>query len=52
MNVHTEAILRSLGLFLALYFTIKWGEASTPEYDTGLMILAIVLAVGLNLKPK
>jgi hypothetical protein len=52
MNVHIEAVLRSIGVFLAVFFGIKWAEMSEPEYDTGMMITGIVIAILLNMKPK
>jgi hypothetical protein len=45
MNVHLEAMLRSLGLFLSVYFTVGWGEKSSPKYDIPLMLLSIAFAL-------
>lgn len=48
MNIHVEAILRSLGVFLGVYFTVGWGEKSSPVYDVPLMLGAIATALVLK----
>jgi hypothetical protein len=48
MNIHVEALLRSLGLFLAVYFTVDWGKKSSPGYDVSLMLVSIVFALVLK----
>jgi hypothetical protein len=40
-------ILRSLGVFLGVFFTVGWGRKSKPVYDVFLIIFAVVLAVVL-----
>ena len=47
MNIYLEMILRSLGVFLGVFFTIGWGRKSKPVYDVFLIISAVVLAVVL-----
>ena len=45
MDVRYEAALRTIGVFLSVYFTLGWGQKSKPEWDAPLMIGAIALAV-------
>ena len=45
MDVLYEAVLRTIGVFLSVYFTLGWGQKSKPEWDAPLMIGAITLAV-------
>jgi hypothetical protein len=45
MDVRYEAALRTIGVFLSVYFTLGWGQKSKPEWDAPLMIGAITLAV-------
>lgn len=45
MDVRYEALLRTIGVFLNVYFTLGWGQASKPDWDAPLMIGAITLAV-------
>jgi hypothetical protein len=45
MDVRYEAMLRTIGVFLSVYFTLGWGQKSKPEWDAPLMIGAITLAV-------
>ena len=45
MDVRYEAVLRTIGVFLSVYFTLGWGQKSKPEWDAPLMIGAITLAV-------
>jgi hypothetical protein len=47
MNIYLEMILRSLGVFLGVFFTVGWGRKSKPVYDVFLIIFAVVLAVAL-----
>jgi hypothetical protein len=49
MRVEHEAVLRALGVFLSVYFTLGWGDKSKPEWDIPLMMGAIVLAIVLRL---
>ena len=47
MNIYLEMILRSLGVFLGVFFTVGWGRKSKPVYDVFLIIFAVVLAITL-----
>ena len=47
MNIYLEMILRSLGVFLGVFFTVGWGRKSKPEFDVFLIIFAVVLGVFL-----
>jgi hypothetical protein len=49
MDVRFEAVLRTLGVFLSVYFTVGWGEKSPPVWDVPVMVSAVLLAVGLRL---
>ena len=40
-------LLRSLGVFLGVFFTVGWGRKSKPAFDVFLIIFAVVLAVVL-----
>ncbi len=33
MKVEYEIVLRTLGVFLSVYFTLGWGEKSKPGWD-------------------
>jgi hypothetical protein len=48
MKVEHEIFLRTLGVFLSVYFTLGWGEESKPDWDIPLMTGAIVLAMILK----
>ena len=48
MDVRYEAVLRTIGVFLSVYFTLGWGEKSKPGWDVPLMVGAIVLAMILK----
>ena len=45
MDVRYEAVLRTIGVFLSVYFTLGWGQKSKPDWDAPLMIGVITLAV-------
>ena len=47
MNIYLEMILRSLGVFLGVFFTIGWGRKSKPAFDIFLILFAVILAVVL-----
>lgn len=47
MNIYLEILLRTLGVFLSVFFTVGWGRKSVPEFDAALIVFAVVLAVGL-----
>ena len=40
-------LLRSLGVFLGVFFTVGWGRKSKPAFDVFLIIFAVVLAIAL-----
>ncbi len=48
MKVEYEIFLRTLGVFLSVYFTLGWGEKSKPGWDVPLMTGVIVLAMVLK----
>jgi len=50
MNIYLEMILRSLGVFLGVFFTVGWGRKSKPEFDVFLIIFAVVMGVFLAFK--
>lgn len=52
MNVGHEAVLRTVGLFLSVYFTLGWGRKSKPEWDAPMMIGVMVVATILHYKEK
>jgi len=45
MDVRYEAVLRTIGLFLTVYFTLAWGQKSKPVWDTPLMMGVITLTI-------
>ena len=47
MNVYLEILLRTLGVFLSVFFTVGWGRKSKPAFDAFLIVFAVVLAIGL-----
>ena len=47
MNIYLEMILRSLGVFLGVFFTIGWGRKSKPAFDIFLILFAVIIAVVL-----
>jgi hypothetical protein len=47
MNIYLEMMLRSLGVFLGVFFTVGWGRKSKPAFDVFLIIFAVVLAIAL-----
>lgn len=48
MNIHVEALLRSIAIFLGVFFTYRWVSKSEPAYDLLLATLAVMLAITLN----
>ena len=40
-------LLRSLGVFLGVFFTVGWGRKSKPAFDVFLIIFVVVLAIAL-----
>ncbi|ADQ91379.1 hypothetical protein OlV1_250 [Ostreococcus lucimarinus virus 1] len=47
MNIYLEMLLRALGVFLGVFFTVGWGRKSKPAFDVFLIIFAVVLAIVL-----
>ena len=47
MNIYLEAFLRSVAVFLGVFFTVTWGRKSKPKWDIALIILSIILALFL-----
>ena len=47
MNIYLEMMLRALGVFLGVFFTVGWGRKSKPAFDVFLIIFAVVLAIVL-----
>ena len=47
MNIYLEMVLRALGVFLGVFFTVGWGRKSKPVFDVFLILFAVVLAVVL-----
>jgi hypothetical protein len=50
MNIHLEALLRTMGVFLSVYFTVGWGRSSPPGYDMYMIIMAVILAIVLRFR--
>lgn len=49
MNVHFEAFARILGVFISVFFTVKWTASTNPPvYDVPLTVFAVMLAIVLN----
>ena len=44
---YLEILLRTLGVFLSVFFTVGWGRKSKPAFDAFLIVFAVALAVGL-----
>jgi len=47
MNIHIESLLRSAGVFLSVFFTVRWGTNSRPVYDIYIMLISVLLALFL-----
>jgi hypothetical protein len=47
MNIYLEVLLRTLGVFLGVFFTVGWGRKSKPAMDVFLIVVAVVSAVAL-----
>ena len=47
MNIYLEVLLRALGVFLGVFFTVGWGRKSKPAMDVFLIVVAVVSAVAL-----
>jgi hypothetical protein len=49
INVHLEAFLRILGVFLSVFFTVKWtSDTNPPLYDFPLTVISVLAAILLN----
>ena len=47
MNIYLEMLLRALGVFLGVFFTVGWGRKSKPAFDVFLIIFAVMLDIVL-----
>ena len=47
MNIYLEVLLRTLGVFLGVFFTVGWGRKRKPAMDVFLIVVAVVSAVAL-----
>jgi len=47
MNLYLEILLRALGVFLGVFFTVSWGRKSKPAWDVFAILSAVALAVVL-----
>lgn len=45
MNVYLEMLLRMIGVFLSVFFTVGWGRKSAPSFDHYFIILSVIAAV-------
>ena len=45
MNIYLEILLRALGVFLGVFFTVSWGRKSKPVWDVFAILAAVVIAV-------
>ena len=43
-----ELVLRAIGVFLSVYFTVGWGERAAVKYDVPILISAVFLALFLR----
>lgn len=49
LNPHLEAIVRITGVFISVFFTLRWSTATNPpNYDVPLTIFVVMLAILLN----
>jgi len=48
MNIYLEVLLRTIGIFLSVYFTVGWGQKSAPTFDVYIIMLAVVGAIALS----
>lgn len=49
LNPHLEAIVRIAGVFISVFFTLRWSTATNPPtYDVPLTVFAVMLAIVLN----
>jgi len=52
MNIYLEILLRALGVFLGVFFTVSWGRKSKPAWDVAIIVFVIVLALYLAFTRK
>jgi Zn-dependent protease with chaperone function len=52
MNIYLEILLRALGVFLGVFFTVSWGRKSKPVWDVAIIVFVIVLALYLAFTRK
>jgi hypothetical protein len=48
LNIHLELLLRTIGVFLSVFFTVGWGKKSNPKFDEILMFVVVGVAIALN----
>lgn len=48
MNTHLEAAIRTIGVFISVFFTTRWTTKSEPKYDLPLVIIAIISGLLIN----
>jgi hypothetical protein len=49
MDIRVESALRTLGVFLSIFFTVRWGRES-PINDELWMVVTSILAVILGFR--
>lgn len=47
MNLYLEILLRALGVFLGVFFTVSWGRKSKPVWDVFAILAAVAIAIVL-----
>lgn len=48
MDQRVELFLRSLSVFLSVYFTVGWGEKNKILHDVPILICAVIAALLLR----
>tara|TARA_E500000178_G_C16392571_1_gene475060 strand:- start:341 stop:499 length:159 start_codon:yes stop_codon:yes gene_type:complete len=48
LNIYLELLLRTVGVFLSVFFTVGWGKKSNPVFDEILMFCVVAAAIALN----
>jgi len=52
MNIYLEALLRSVAVFLGVFFTVTWGRKSKPKWDIAPILMAVIGALILAFTQK
>ena len=52
MNIYLEAFLRSVAVFLGVFFTVTWGRKSKPKWDIAPILMAVAGALVLAFTQK